>query len=175
MKPKNMHAGVRGAILGLSLALTAGGAAAEEEPGLVTFRTLSPELALELAQATLAACRERGFQVAVAVTDRSGLLQVLLRDRYAGAHTVEVATRKAWTAVSFRTDTLTMMEETQAGKPQSGVRFISQAMMVGGGRTVEVAGSMVGGIGVSGAPGGDQDDVCAEAGLAAIADRLAFL
>jgi len=175
MNTRNRHVRARSAILGMSLMLAAGGAAAEEEPGLVSFRTLSPELALELAQATLAACREKGFQVAVAVTDRSGLLQVLLRDRYAGAHTVEVATRKAWTAVSFRTDTLTMMEETQAGKPQSGVRFISQAMMVGGGRTVEAAGSMVGGIGVSGAPGGDQDDVCAEEGLAALADRLAFL
>jgi len=149
--------------------------AANAEEGLVSYRALTPALATKLAQATLAACQQAGYQVAVAVTDRFGLTQALIRDRYAGAHTIETATRKAWTAASFNTDTLDMMNETAAGKPQSGVRFVSQAMMVGGGVRVEAGGSLVGAVGVSGAPGGDKDHECAEAGLAAIEEDLAFL
>ncbi len=145
-----------------------------EEGALATFKALKPAVALELAQATLKACREAGFQVAVAVTDRSGVTQVILRDQLAGAHTPETARRKAWTAASFRTDTVTMMEETQAGKMQSGVRFVSEAMMIGGGIPVTAGGTMVGAVGVSGAPGGDDDHKCAEAGIAAIEDSLMF-
>lgn len=145
-----------------------------EAPALVSYQTLSPELAQELAEATLAACREAGFQVAVAVVDRAGVPQVMLRDRYAGAHTPDTATRKAWTAVSFRTDTLALAETTQPGKPQSGVRDVTNALMIGGGVLVEAAGSLVGAVGVSGAPGGEEDEACAREGLAAIEDRLAF-
>lgn len=146
-------------------------AVAAEEP-LISFKALTPETALELAQATLKACREKGYQVAVAVVDRAGTPQVMLRDRYAGAHTPGTATRKAWTATSFRADTLALAEETQAGKPQSGVRFVENALMLGGGVLVEAGGSMVGAVGVSGAPSGEQDDACARAGVAAIEEKL---
>lgn len=145
--------------------------AAAEEP-LMSFKVLTPETALELAQATLKACRDKGYQVAVAVVDRSGIPQIMLRDRYAGTHTPDTATRKAWTATSFRTDTISLAEETQAGKSQSGVRFVAGALMLGGGVLVEVGGSMVGAVGVSGAPSGDQDDACARAGLEAIEEKL---
>ena len=145
-------------------------AAAEE--ALISFRVLTPETALQLAQATLKACRDKGYQVAVAVVDRAGTPQVMLRDRYAGAHTPGTATRKAWTATSFRTNTLSLAEETQADKPQSGVRFVDNALMLGGGVLVEAAGSTVGAVGVSGAPSGEQDDACARAGVAAIEMKL---
>src|SRR6478736_2211522 len=78
---------------------------ARAQDALVTYKSLSPEVALDLARASLAACRERGYQVAVAVVDRFGVTQVLLRDRFAGAHTVPTATGKAWTAVTFRANT----------------------------------------------------------------------
>jgi len=145
-----------------------------EEGALATFKVLKPKVALELAQAAMKACRDAGFQVAVAVTDRAGVTQVILRDQLAGSHTPETARRKAWTAASFRTDTMTMMQETQAGKTQSGVRFVSDALMIGGGLPITAAGSMVGAVGVSGAPGGDEDEKCAKAGIAAIEERLMF-
>ena len=145
-----------------------------DEGALATFKMLKPEVALELAQAAMKACRAAGFQVAVAVTDRAGVTQVILRDQLAGAHTPETARRKAWTAASFRTDTMTMMQETQAGKAQSGVRFVEDALMIGGGLPVTAAGTMVGAVGVSGAPGGDEDEKCARAGIAAIEERLLF-
>ncbi len=99
---------------------------------------------------------------------------MILRDQLAGAHTPDTARRKAWTAASFRTDTKTMMGETQSGKVQSGARFISEAMMIGGGIPVTAAGTMVGAVGVSGAPGGDDDHTCAQAGIDAIEEKLMF-
>lgn len=144
------------------------------EEALVAFKVMTPETALKLAQAALAECRKRNFQVAVAVVDRSGVLQVVLRDRFAGPHTPDAARRKAWTAVSFRADTLSAAEATQAGKPSSGARQVTDALMLGGGVPVEAAGSIVGGIGVSGSPAADQDDACARAGIEAIVDKLAF-
>ena len=68
------------------------------QEALVTHKLLSPELALDSARAALAECRKRGYQVAVAVVDRFGLTQVMLRDRFAGPHTPATAAGKAWTA-----------------------------------------------------------------------------
>ena len=139
-----------------------------------TTRSLTPETALKAALAALAKCRADGYQVAVAVVDRSGLTQVLLRDRYAGAHTVDFATNKAWSAVSFRTNTRDLERATRPSESMSGLRHMPRATAVGGGVMVEGGGALMGGIGVSGAPGGDADHVCATAGLKAIADDLEF-
>ena len=144
------------------------------EESLVTFKSMTVEVALDLARAALADCRKQGYQVAVAVVDRFGVTQVLLRDRFAGAHTVPTATGKAWTAVSFRTNTGELVAATQPGSPQAGVRNLPGATIIAGGVTVEAAGTLVGAIGVSGAPGGDSDEACAKAGIAAIRDKLDF-
>lgn len=163
------------AVVTVALLIASGAPAAfGEGEGLRSFRVMKPETALDLAQAALGDCRSRGYQVAVAVVDRFGATQVVLRDELAGAHTPETARRKAWTAVSFRTDTLTLAEVTEAGGAASGIRHVSGAMMVGGGIPVEAAGEMVGGIGVSGAPGGDADAECAAAGIEAVSDVLEF-
>ena len=137
-----------------------------------TLRILTPETALKAAQAALAGCRASGFQAAVAVVDRMGVVQVLLRDRFAGPHTPDMASAKAYTAVSFRTSTAELAQATQAGRPQSGVRNRPGVAAVGGGLVVEAGGSILGAIGVSGAPGGPEDEKCAAAGIAAIRDEL---
>jgi uncharacterized protein GlcG (DUF336 family) len=139
-----------------------------------TVKQLTPETALKAAQAALAACRANGHQVAVAVVDRGGHAQVMLRDRFAGAHTVETAINKAWTAVSFRTHTTDLEKATRPGTSMAGIRGLTRATAIGGGLMVEAGGSMLGAIAVSGAPGGDADDTCARAGLKAIADDLEF-
>jgi len=147
---------------------------AQAQDALITYKSLSPEVALELARATLAACRERGYQVAVAVVDRFGVTQVVLRDRFAGAHTVQTATGKAWTAVSFRTSTSEIAAISQPGMMQFGLRALPGVVAIGGGLTVEAGGSLVGGVGVSGAPGGDADEACAKTGIEAVRDKLEF-
>jgi uncharacterized protein GlcG (DUF336 family) len=141
-----------------------------------TFSTksLTPETALVAAKAALETCRKNGYQVTVAVVDRSGMTQVLLRDRFAGAHTVDIAPNKAWTAVSFRMATSALAVETQAGKPMSAIRSHPKVFAAGGGQIIEAGGSLLGGIGVSGAPGGEADDECAKAGIKAIAEAIEF-
>jgi uncharacterized protein GlcG (DUF336 family) len=148
------------------------GAPAQDAAGTYVAQMLTPETALAAAQATLAYCRKAGWQVAVTVVDRSAVPLVVLRDRYAGFHALDASLGKARTAVSFRTPTGQLAERTQAGKPESGIRSLPGVVMVGGGLPVEVAGSFVGGIGVSGAPGGENDERCAEAGIKAIEDQL---
>ena len=139
---------------------------------LANYPTLTTAAALKAAQAALARCDKDGFTAAVAVVDRGGHALVLLRNGLAGAHTVRTAIDKASTALSFRTDTTELAASTQAGRPQSGVRALPNVVAVGGGMMIRAKGALVGAIGVSGAPGGDADDVCAKVGIAAISDDL---
>jgi uncharacterized protein GlcG (DUF336 family) len=165
-----MKQAIRTSSMIVALALVAGAQA--QERGTFAVRHLLPETAAKATRAALEDCRKRGYQVAVAVVDRSGVVQALLRDRFAGAHTPTTATGKAWTAVSFRTNTLEFAAETQAGRPSSGIRDLPNVVAIGGGVLIEAGGSIVGAIGVSGAPGGDADDLCAKAGIAAIRDDI---
>ena len=151
------------------------GVAHAEEDATFSTPSLTPAAALTVAQATLKSCNEQGYQIAVAVVDRSGIMQVLLRDRFAGPHTPETARRKAYTAVSFRSSTSQLATQTQPGNPQSGTRGIPDVLMLGGGITISNGdGVLLGAVGVSGAPGGDLDDACAQDGIAAIEDQIAF-
>ncbi len=154
--------------------LAAASCTALAQQGTFASRSLTPETALVAARAALEHCRKNGWQTAVAVVDRAGLTQVLLRDRFAGAHTVDGAMNKAWTAASFRTPTTALAADTQPGKPMSGVRALPRVFAGGGGLTIEAAGQTLGAIAVSGAPGGDADEQCAQAGVKAIADQIEF-
>ncbi|MGA8048883.1 MAG: heme-binding protein [Burkholderiales bacterium] len=147
---------------------------AAAEDATYSLKFMTPETALTAAQAALKHCRGLGYQVAVAVVDRSGIAQVMLRDRFAGPHTVRTAIAKGWTAASFRTSTSDMVGATQAGKPESGARHITGAVMLGGGLPIDSSGALVGAIGVSGAPGGAEDERCAKAGIEAIREALEF-
>ena len=155
----------------LVVACLATSASAQE--ATFTVKQMTPETALKAAQAALGSCRKQGFQITVAVADRAGVAQIVLRDRFAGPHTVETAINKAWTAVSFRQDTLAFAAAT-ADPRHSGVRAIPRVVAVGGGVLVEAGGSILGAIGVSGAPGGEADDACAKAGVEAIRDDISF-
>lgn len=146
--------------------------AASSAEATFTVKVLTPDTALKAAQAALKKCRDSGYQAAVAVVDRMGVLQVLLRDRFAGPHTVDMASAKAYSAVSFRTNTRELAEATQAGRAQSGIRHRPGVAAVGGGLMIEASGSLLGAIGVSGAPGGKQDDSCAAAGIDAIREDI---
>jgi len=137
-----------------------------------SFKILTPETALKAAQAALKKCRDSGYQASVAVVDRMGVVQVLLRDRFAGPHTTDMASAKAYTAVSFRANTGELAEATQPGRPQSGIRNRPGVAAVGGGLMIEAGGSLLGAIGVSGAPGGREDEACAAAGIAAIREDI---
>jgi len=164
---------IKESILVAAAVIVAGGAVpAVAQKMLANYMTLSTAAAQAAAQAALARCQKDGYTVAVAVVDRGGQPLAVLRDNLAGAHTTQTAVGKAATAVSFRTDTTELAAATQAGKAQSGVRQLPNVVALGGGLMIRAKGSLVGGIGVSGAPFGDVDDVCAKAGIAAISDAI---
>ena len=98
----------------MTLALGAAPATAGDD-ALVIYKSLSPEVALEAAQAALKKCRDNGFQIAVAVVDRFGQPQVMLRDRFAGPPAPDAAVAKAYTAVSFRAVDVGALEVDQIG------------------------------------------------------------
>jgi len=157
-----------------ALALTALAPVAGAQDATYTMRLMTPDTALKAAQAALKSCRDSGYQVAVAIVDRGGVTQVLLRDRFAGPHTPDMAVDKAWTAVSFRTDTADLAQLSASGKPASGVRHRPRVASVAGGLMIQGGGALLGAIGVSGAPGGNLDDECAKAGIAAIKESIEF-
>ena len=148
--------------------------AVQAQDATFATKSLTPETALIAAKAALEKCRKDGYQVTVAVVDRSGLTQVLLRDRFAGPHTIDIAANKAWTAASFKLSTMALAAETQTGKPMSAIRNHPKVFAAGGGLAIEAGGSLLGAIGVFGAPGGEADEACAKAGIKAIAEVIEF-
>ncbi len=144
------------------------------DDALVIYKSLSPEVALEAAQAALKKCRDNGFQVAVAVVDRFGQPQVMLRDRYAGLPAADTATNKAYTALSFRANTSDLAKSIRNGQMDAGLARLPHVAMLAGAVVIETGGTLLGGIGVSGAPGGDRDEECAKAGLDAVRDKIDF-
>lgn len=161
------------ALLGM---MASGGMAWAEGPASTwTQKIITPEFALKAAQAAKAECSRRGWQVAVAVTDPSGLPLVVLRDRYAGWHTLSAAEGKARTAASWRQSTAAVASRVNApGSAEQAIRNLPGVVMIGGGLPIEAAGQLVGAIGVSGAPGGDNDEVCANAALQSVSGDLEF-
>jgi len=163
------------AIVGLlSISSLAG---ADSTPALITYKSLSLDIASKAAWGAIRACRKKGYSVAVAVVDRGGNMQAFLRDRFAGPHSVDTAFRKAWTANSFRQSTAVLADLLHKGTIPNQVQHNPGALLVGGGILVEAAGSIVGAIGVSGAPPGKSeldsiDGACAKAGLDIINDDL---
>jgi uncharacterized protein GlcG (DUF336 family) len=154
--------------------LALGAPAVAGDDALVIYKSLSPETALEAAQAALKKCRDNGFQIAVAVVDRFGQPQVMLRDRYAGLPAPDTAVSKAYTALSFRAATSDLSKSIKSGQMDRGLARLPHVAMLAGGLMIEAGGTLLGGIGVSGAPGGDKDEECAKAGLDAIRDKIDF-
>jgi uncharacterized protein GlcG (DUF336 family) len=155
-----------------SIALTmtfAAPAWAEDQPLTVDIKRLSLETALRVAQATIQRCRQEGVQIAVTVVDRGGHAQVALRDVLAPDLTLTVSRQKAYTAMAFNTPTSDL-----AGRftdPFS-VPKIDGLVTSAGGLPIQAAGTQFGAVGVSGAPSGETDELCAQAGVDAIADEL---
>lgn len=137
--------------------------------GLVSHRDLSLPMAKTIAEAALSACKEKGFHTAVAVVDRGGHVLVILRDEEAAETTVEMARRKAYTARVFGS-TLDFQKRTSE-PAYSAQRDVSGVLALGGGVPIRAGKEVIGGVASSGA-GQEQDDACAKAGVAKVADLL---
>ena len=136
--------------------------------GVVTERNLSLGLAKTIAEAALAECKSKGFNTTVAVVDRAGQVLVLLRDEKATAQVLEMARRKAYTARMFRTSTLEFQKRT-SDPTLAAQRDVSEILALGGGVPIQIGTEVIGGVGSSGSSQ-EQDDACARAGIARVAE-----
>lgn len=138
---------------------------------VLSMSRLSIEAATAAAQAALEQCQadNLGF-VSVAVVDRFGQVQALLRGDNAGEHTMESARLKGYTAAAFGSNTSELTERA-AGNGAT-IRDIPGTLFLAGGVSVKAGEASIAGIGVGGAPSGEADEACAQAGLDAIADSL---
>lgn len=152
--------------LSLSLALSVIGAGAQAQAqGVRTERTLSLDLANQIASATVAACSANGHAVTATVVDRAGNVRAVMRADNAGAHTLEASRLKAWTSASARNTTQAMMETAQKNPAAANLRDIPGFLLLGGGVPVRAGNEVIGAVGVGGAPGGHLDEQCAQAAL----------
>ncbi len=149
-------------MLGLSAQLPA-----EEASPTVNLKRLSLETAHKVALGAIEACRKQGIQIGVTVVDREGNVQVSLRDTIAAQITVPISRMKAFTAANFNAATSAMSE--RANTP---IGNIDGLLMAAGGLPIQAGGQLLGAVGVSGAPSGETDEGCAQAGLDQVLDDL---
>jgi uncharacterized protein GlcG (DUF336 family) len=137
-----------------------------------THKVLTAALAVEAAQAAIAACKAQGYNVTVTVADRMGTPKVVIvRDGPPGVGT-EVTRRKAYTAAVQRVSTGDYTKRVSRPGAFNPGMFDSQLATGEGGVPIKVGDDTIGGIAVGGAPGGDKDEACAVAGIDKIKDRL---
>ncbi|MDT8386460.1 MAG: heme-binding protein [Thiogranum sp.] len=140
--------------------------------GLVTTPQLSLDMARTIADAAIESCRKKGYQVSVVVTDRSGEPLVMMRDIYSNRYFTELAHGKTQAVIMSNTTSA----ELRDNRPDmvNELNLLDGMMVLAGGVPLQAAGSLVGAVGVSGAPGGDLDEACARAGAEAVQEMLEF-
>ncbi len=139
---------------------------------VVTTKNIGMELARDIASASIEACRKMGYQVSAVVVDRSANLRAALRDDLAARFTLEIAQRKANMSVMAGTDSGSFRKNR--GDIRLDLNQISGLIVMEGAVVITAGGYTIGAVGVSGAPGGDKDAVCAKKGIEALTERLEF-
>jgi uncharacterized protein GlcG (DUF336 family) len=139
---------------------------------ILTERNISLQLALNIAQAAMAACKADGYDVSAAVVDRAGDLKVLLRADTANPHNADLARRKAYTSRTFKVPSMEVAKRTNGATDLSGQRFLVDIIPLGGGVPINVGNDTVGALGISGSPTQEADEKCANAALASVANAL---
>jgi uncharacterized protein GlcG (DUF336 family) len=131
-------------------------------------RDVSLRMALTIAEAALAEC---GTNTSVAIVDRAGRLRVFLQGDTANPHNIELARRKAYTARTFRQPSAQWAKNTETAN--AGQRMLADVIPLGGGMPINAGEDTIGGVGLSGAIGGQpKEEACAKAGIEKVADQL---
>lgn len=139
---------------------------------LLTVKTIGMELARDIASESIKACRKQGFQVSAVVVDRNGMVQAALRDDLATRFTLQIAEEKANSVILSGINSGEFRKSRDDIRPE--LNHINGIIIMQGALPIEVAGSKIGAIGVSGAPGGDLDERCAQQALDALIERIEF-
>lgn len=140
--------------------------------GLLQTHRIAADLANQAVAAAVAKCASQGYVETAVLVDADGVEQAALRGDRAGAHTLDSAFSKAYTAASFKTDTTALVERSKTVPVLANLFKLPHLLLLGGGIVIKAGDEVVGAIGASGAPGGNLDDACARAGLDKIKDQL---
>jgi len=139
---------------------------------VMNVKLMTLELARDIANHTMEFCRKQGYQVSVVVVDRSAVPQVVLRDVYVSGFATQIAERKANAVI------LSGISSAEFRKNRAAIHAelneIPGILLLQGGLPIRAGGSLIGAVGVSGAPGSDKDESCAAAGIKAVQERLDF-
>jgi uncharacterized protein GlcG (DUF336 family) len=138
---------------------------------LITHKDLSYDIARTIAEGAIAACKEKGYATSAVVVDRDGETIVAMRGDKTGPHTMENARRKAYTAMTFKQTTAEYAKKWNDGNPVVRAQATLPNIIPNpGGVPIKVGDEVIGGVGVSGSPGVDEE--CVNAGLDKVADQL---
>jgi uncharacterized protein GlcG (DUF336 family) len=150
--------------------LTAISALSPASAQLIQRRDLSYATALAIATGALEACKARGYATGVVVLDRGGNVLISLRGDNAGLHTIENARRKAYTALTFKITTSKFIEEMKTRPVRREQTNLPGVIAIDGGVPIKVGNDVIGGVGLSGSPGVDEE--CVNAGLEKVKQDL---
>lgn len=139
---------------------------------VIDVKLMTLELARDIAQGAIDACRKDGYQVSVVVVDRSGRTQIVMRDVFANQYLTQLALGKANAVILSNTSSGEL--RINRADIADELNLLDDLLVLDGGLPIQVAGSLVGAVGVSGAPGGDKDAACAQRGIDAVQERLDF-
>jgi uncharacterized protein GlcG (DUF336 family) len=164
MSNKGLFSGL--GIVGLGLAF-----AAPADAQLLARKDLSLAAALTIATTAADLCKSQGYTVSVAVVGRNGEVILQMRGDNAPPHTVENSFRKAYSARTFRVPSGELVQRVK-DNPTAPFVHLTNVVAAQGALPIKVGDDVIGAVGVSGAPGGEKDEVCAKAGIDKAADTL---
>jgi uncharacterized protein GlcG (DUF336 family) len=156
-------------VVATAIAVTSIATANAQAP--LTEKNVSMKMALAIIDGTIEQCTKDGYKVTVVIVDNAGLVRASLRGDGTNPHTMEFARKKAYTARTRGQTSLDFMKLTD-NPATAYLRQIPDTIAVGGGVPIKVGDATIGGVGVSGAPAGEKDEACANAGIAKVADYL---
>ncbi|MDH5360838.1 MAG: heme-binding protein [Gammaproteobacteria bacterium] len=139
---------------------------------VVNVKGIGMDLARDIANEAVEVCRKQGYHVTAVVVDRHGLLRVALRDDLAARFTLQIAEQKANAAVMSGIDSGAFRANRADIRPE--MNHVEGILMMQGGVLINAGGYRIGAVGVSGAPGGEKDEVCAKQALKKYQERLEF-
>ncbi len=138
---------------------------------LLNEKSLSLNMALAIAETAQETCTQHGYPVSTSVLGRQGQVLVALRGDGSPPHTFENSRRKAYTSLTFRGSSGDFVQRVK-GDPTTGLVHLANVIAAQGGLPIKVGDEVIGAIGVSESPGGDKDEVCAQAGIDKVAAEL---
>jgi len=147
-----------------------GASAAPAQAQLIEHRDVSTAMALAIVTGALDACKAMGYAASAVVVDRDGDTIVAIRGDNVGPHTVENARRKAYTAMTFGMTTQQFIDAMKTQPVRREQTTLPGVIAINGGVPIKVGKEVIGGAGLSGSPGRDEE--CINAGLEKVKQSL---